>query len=33
MSWLMYAFHYKLVEKKFDANLFFSNTGSLTYDL
>ena len=33
MSWLMYDFHYKLVMKKFDANLLFTDTDSLTYDL
>ena len=33
MSWLMYDFHYKLVKRKFDANLLFTDTDSLTYDL
>ena len=32
MSWLMYDFHYKLVKKKFDGNLFFTDKDSLTYN-
>ena len=31
MSWLMYDFHNKLDNKKFDANLFSPDTDSLTY--
>ena len=33
MSWLMYDFHYKLVKKKFDANLLFTDIDNFTNDL
>ena len=29
----MYDFHYYLIKKNFDANLLFTDTDSLTYDL
>ena len=33
MSWLMYDFHWKLIKKKFDSHLLFTDTDGLTYDL
>ena len=32
-KWLMYDFHYNFIKKNFDANLLFSDTGSLTYEI
>ena len=32
-KWLMYDFHYKLIKKNFDAELFFTDTDSLTYEI
>ena len=31
-KWLMYDFHDKFIKKEFDANLLFTDTGSLTYE-
>ena len=30
---LMYEFHYKYIKSKFDAKLFFTDTGSLVYEI
>ena len=30
-KWLIYDFHYNFINKNFDADLLFSDTGSLTY--
>ena len=32
-KWLMYDFHYNFVKKNFDAELLFSDTDSLTYEV
>ena len=32
-KWLMYDFHYNFVRKKFDAELLFTDTDSLTYEI
>ena len=32
-KWLMYDFHYNFIKKNFDANLLFTDTGSLTYEI
>ena len=32
-KWLMYDFHYNFIKKNFDANLLFTDTDSLTYEI
>ena len=32
-KWLMYEFHYNFIKKHFDAELLFTDTDSLTYEL
>ena len=32
-KWLMYDFHYSFIKKHFDAELLFTDTGSLTYEI
>ena len=32
-KYLMYDFHYNFIKKKFDADLLFTNTDSLTYEI
>ena len=32
-KWLMYDFHYNFIIKKFDAEWFFTDTDSLTYEI
>ena len=32
-KWLMYDFHYSFIKKHFDAELLFTHTGSLTYEI
>ena len=32
-KWLMYDFHYNFIKKHFDAELLFTDTGSLTYEI
>ena len=32
-KWLMYDFHYNFIKKNFDAELLFSDTDSLTYEI
>ena len=32
-KWLMYDFHYNLIKKLFDAQLLFTDTDSLTYEI
>ena len=32
-KWLMYDFHYNFIKKNFDAELLFTDTGSLTYEI
>ena len=32
-KWLMYDFHYNFIEKHFGAELLFTDTGSLTYQI
>ena len=32
-KWLMYDFHYNFIKKNFDAELFFTDTDSLTYEI
>ena len=32
-QWLMYDFHYNFTKKRFDAELLFTDTGSLTYEI
>ena len=32
-KWLMYDFHYHFIKKNFDANLLFTDTDSLTYEI
>ena len=32
-KWLMYHFHYNFIKKHFDANLLFTHTDSLTYEI
>ena len=32
-KWLMYDFHYKFIKKNFDAELLFTDTDSLTYEI
>ena len=32
-KWLMYDFHYNLIKKHFDAELLFTDTDSLTYEI
>ena len=32
-KWLMYDFHYSFIKKHFDAELLFTNTDSLTYEI
>ena len=32
-KYLMYGFHYKLIKKKFDTDLLFTDTDSLTYEI
>ena len=32
-KWLMYDFHYNFTEKNFDAELLFTDTDSLTYEI
>ena len=32
-KWMMYDFHYNFIEKNFDAELLFTDTDSLTYDI
>ena len=32
-KYIMYEFHYKYIESKFDANLLFTDTGSLVYEI
>ena len=32
-KWKMYNFHYNFINKKFDAELFFTDTDSLTYEI
>ena len=32
-KWLMYGFHYKFIKKSFDAELLFTDTDSLTYEI
>ena len=32
-KWLMYVFHYSFIKKHFDADLLFTDTDSLTYEI
>ena len=32
-KWLMYDFHYNFIKKHVDANLLFTDTNSLTYEI
>ena len=32
-KWQMYDFHYNFIKKNFDAELLFTETGSLTYEI
>ena len=32
-KWLMYEFHYNFIKINFDAELLFTDTGSLTYEI
>ena len=32
-KYLMYGFHYNLIKKKFDVDLLFTDTDSLTYEI
>ena len=32
-KWLMYDFHYNFIKKSFDAELLFTDTDSLTYEI
>ena len=32
-KWKMYDFHYNFIKKNFDAELLFTDTGSLTYEI
>ena len=32
-NWLMYDFHYNFIKKYFDAELLFTDTGSLAYEI
>ena len=32
-KWLMYDFHYSFIKKNFDAELLFTDTHSLTYEI
>ena len=32
-KWLMYGFHYNFIKNFFDAELLFTDTGSLTYEI
>ena len=32
-KWLMYDLHYNFIKKHFDAELLFTDTGSLTYEI
>ena len=32
-KWKMYDFHYNFIKKKFDAELFFTDTDSFTYEI
>ena len=32
-KWKMYDFHYNFIKKNFDAELLFTNTGSLVYEI
>ena len=33
IKWLMYDFHYNFIKKSFDAELLFTDTDSLTYEI
>ena len=32
-KWMMYDFHYNFIKKNFNAELLFTDTGSLTYEI